>query len=276
MNSFKLFSALATISLCIGVGFGLYDSWAWVMPENYELLAFSESGTDKVGHFYKGYLVDAYKENNRDWWEWSYKWWNYDLKNLPDSMHADFKSANIKVAFAKANETDGSNVNGLNQVCDSIYKKTKNEVFKSDNSTPKLSENLLRYCSPIVKEPTVISEANGVLRNHQKKEEVDGYSNSTYGSTYKNTLISVTDSRNDLFWTLKDKEFFGETESGTSSTGSQDNIFKKLRSTGNANKGHAVKRACKEAYSTSTTNNNSQETDIFKYCSWSGTKTNNS
>ncbi|GCE63653.1 hypothetical protein MHSWG343_06530 [Candidatus Mycoplasma haematohominis] len=267
MDPTKLAVGAGTAVLVGGGGYGVSALFSGDgMPDYVVLSVGNPSPTaNTLGNLYGNYLVAPYgsrgkestgdvtKSNNSDWWEWSYKRWEKDLKK-GSTLSDEFKdNQKINGAFSITTPTSGT-AKALNQVCEEVYGKQKEDITHDTGNPNKknLDHDLWKYCSFFTAKPKTISET---------------YSNGSYGLTKKAELISVKDSSNSRFREARNKEFYASSgdKSGTNAT---SGVFKTAFDGRNKNKKH-VREICSGAYSITKTNNETSypENDVVKFCS---------
>ncbi|WP_216083555.1 hypothetical protein [Candidatus Mycoplasma haematohominis] len=265
-------AAGGTTALALAAGgYGVSALFTEGMPE-YEVL--STLGNNSPIKDYKHYFIDTEKPENAAWWDWVYaNVYSLDVKGS-EAGRPTSKFQNLKKASENAN-------NNLKKVCKDAYDVTdKSNIVseKSSSSNTKFYErDIWRYCSEILgSKPKFISGATKIRDSSDSAEKAEDTlysSENSYGKKYKDNLVSIYEPSNKSFWDLKNKEFFGKskkknwTNVGSSATGTLfANLYKQ--------KDKSVKDVCLEAYSKDITTGVSEasETDVFKFCSLSGSK----
>ncbi|WP_216083529.1 hypothetical protein [Candidatus Mycoplasma haematohominis] len=255
-----------------GGGYGIYDVVSWSMPSGYVVLSKSSkkddyTTNDKAGKDYGRYLIGVYDQKNEKWWNWSYRWWQYDLKNDSSSLSDQFlNETKIKSAFSKEGDSSTDAAKALNRVCETLYKGNTTDITPSDtndSSKTKLNNNFWKYCSFLGKKPITIEE---------KKTEKD-YGTDKYGNTKKSVLISTKDS--DLFWEVRNSEFFGEDSAlnGSALENTDNSVFHKLFNTSKGGKRGHIKDACEKSYGLKkdeSGDDKAKEETVLKFCSLKG------
>ncbi|GCE63562.1 hypothetical protein MHSWG343_05590 [Candidatus Mycoplasma haematohominis] len=117
------------------------------------------------------------------------------------------------------------NGNALKDECKKAYATTKGDVKSTKETNKYLESEVWRYCSSLETKPKTISEAKETTYN-----SVSG----SFGNKKKQELISVKG--NDLFWKLRNQEFFGGGIYGSSKAGTidatKDSLFKNFLDNG--------------------------------------------
>ncbi|GCE63471.1 hypothetical protein MHSWG343_04680 [Candidatus Mycoplasma haematohominis] len=232
-------------------------------PNNYE---------GRVGKEYGNYLVGVYgdkdgqKNRNQKWWEWSYKQFEYDVKNNPSILSSEFfdsatKKSKVSGAYKPSSSTVASeSLKELNEACKGVYDKQTSEL--TDNN---LIQDLWKYCSHLGKKPDLLVSGSG-------------YTNGSFGAntSHHNKAVATKGyekgSSNDEFWRLRNEEFFGTGEN-SGNIGVTDGIFKKLyekKEKGEITSEDTVRKTCEKAYerqeSAKDTDPKVEDSDIKKFC----------
>ncbi|GCE63572.1 hypothetical protein MHSWG343_05690 [Candidatus Mycoplasma haematohominis] len=271
------------VLLTAGTTYGIYSAMD-PMPSDFVVLSKDtnysttySSSNDKVGELYGNYLISPYgltsssensdkPKDNKDWWEWSYRRLKSDLKGK-NVFSTDFSNSNIKHPYKTSGQTLNNGEKALNEICETVYGKTKTDIFKvtgdSDDNKENLRKDLFKYCSFFWEAPNTIGETKG--------ESYSG--NTSYGKKYESKLIGTKG--NDIFWETRNKEFFeggeGNKGIGKDLSADTDSLFHGLYSTkGKPDQGN-IKETCKKAYalqegSTGTTPKTTKG-NVFKFCS---------
>ncbi|GCE63442.1 hypothetical protein [Candidatus Mycoplasma haematohominis] len=270
MDPIKLSAGALGVAILAGGSYGIYDAVSWIMPDDYLVLSKCSnkgdySSDNKAGKDYGRYLIGAYDKQNEKWWNWSYRWWQYDLKNNSNTLDDKFNSSDkIKSAFSVKEDNSADNAKALNKVCEGLYKGNSSDVDPTSGIN-NLKNNFWKYCSFLGKSPTTV----GV------KDEKEVYQSGKHGETKKANLISTVDPENSVFWEVRNEEFFGNDAeiNGSSADATNDSVFHKLFKTPvGENRGH-IRDACKKAYGLSSSESGSDkatEANVLKFCSLKG------
>lgn len=198
-------------------------------------------------------------DTNRRWWERSYKSYKRATGLTGNAaLHQDF--AGVNSAYAGASySASGNSKKFLNRVCENVYKsKSSSDVnFEvAANGQPsdahKLGRDLLKYCSPLGAVPRKLSERADVNSKYQ----------TGIGKDKKAELADFEG--NDVFWSIKQKQFEGDKASMNT------NLF--FKEYIEASK--PIRKICEIAYGKTKVNGESaqkdqpKEDEIVKYCSF--------
>ncbi|GCE63466.1 hypothetical protein [Candidatus Mycoplasma haematohominis] len=280
MDPIKLAAAGTGAVIVGGTGLGLHFFVNSLEPVWYSLSSeagFSDSYSTNVGKDYGNYLVGVYgdkgdeKNRNQKWWEWSYKQFQYDAEVLKEKLSKEFfdsttKKSKVSGAYKPSITVASADSKALNEVCQDIYKKGKEDVVPDnveDSDKSKLSRDMWKYCSHLGTRPVLLKE--------------NDYESKFIGSTHKDKAVSVKasgkDSSNDEFWRLRNDEFFGGKEDGKGNDASADGLFKVLYDKKKENtitSEDTVKKACEQAYSRDKSKKDEgqkvNDDDIKKFC----------
>ncbi|WP_216083705.1 hypothetical protein [Candidatus Mycoplasma haematohominis] len=248
----KAAAGTGIVVLVVGGGYGVSTLFTG-MPD---WKPFTENNlVSKYAYKTKAYFVGDTKDSDA-WWDWSYKnRWKAD-KNAKKSLHHNF-----------SNVIDGED---LKNKCVAVYKEDKGNVTSTYESGKYLESEVWRYCSPLeIKQKTI----------QETEEETYKDLAGSYGTTQKEKLISLTDPKNDLFWELKDQEFFGLGNYSTVLTDnsfdqSEDSLFHKFFKTKDKENREKIKDVCGKAYlllsTSANTNEKVQQNTVIKFCSLEG------
>ncbi|WP_216083636.1 hypothetical protein [Candidatus Mycoplasma haematohominis] len=231
----------------------------------YGFSTFSASGEPDWKPFTANNLVGKYSEktkayfvgeNSDAWWDWSYKnRWSKD-KNENRALHHNFISV-----------TSGKD---LKDKCVAVYGEEKENVTSAYQNGKYLELEVWRYCSPLDTKPKTIQETG---------ERTYEGSVSSYGWVKKEKFVSVTIEENNLFWELRDQEFFGLGNYSTILTDnsfdqSKDSLFHNFFKNKSFENRPKIKDVCGDAYKMTDTqeaeDKKVQVNTIIKFCSLEG------
>ncbi|WP_216083248.1 hypothetical protein [Candidatus Mycoplasma haematohominis] len=270
MSTLKGAAALGAGAVIVGgTGFGVYRHLSHdPMPENYVVLAKSSdkvSDTAHIGNVYGDYLIAPFGDNgndNKEWWDWSYRRWQADSENKNITLSGNFDKNVVKSSYRGKNETSGEE-KSLNKICQTVYEKAKTEINKEANKPEKerLKNDLWKYCSVFGEAPKTVSDIG-----------TENYGTGTFGEDKKDKLIGITG--NDGFWKVKNKEFFerGDNNQGTGNglTQATDSLFYDLYDSKNKGSRGDLRNTCGAAYRVNKTSQPTEpkvtETNLLKFC----------
>lgn len=246
-----------------GLGVGIYEALN-EEPESFVLSmkgATTLTGEDYYVKDYKPYFVDHERNKNDLWWSWTHK---HRWKTDKYSQEKNKQPGN--------NFSEISNWSTLKETCEKAYKVASGNVKLSQASgnDQYLERDVWRYCSIFGEKPKVIS----LVHTDDSKFP---YEENSYGKIHKDELISVKYGENLYFWSLQEERFFGDDGIGAHKKTGDKTIFEDLYSK-EKQKGEkfSVREACREAYKESINNTsgniNTNQTEVFNYCSLKGFK----
>lgn len=214
---------------------------------------YSNPGYISFGKKYKWYMVGQARTNRR--------WWNKTFLKLQQEKESAGKEFQ-KVEYPWWFWGDES----LNRVCRQAYIKYFPEVegnkedAKGDDAMGRKyrEDDVWKYCSIPSKKPSTIGSSGG-------------YSSGKLGadSSLTNHLISTKDDSNDVFWEIRNREFFEEI--GIQAALYKNNFFAELFTKQMMSQSDTIKEKCEEAYGKEAANASSKDAptkeEVLKFCS---------
>ncbi|GCE63795.1 hypothetical protein MHSWG343_08020 [Candidatus Mycoplasma haematohominis] len=199
------------------------------------------SDAESFGRKNSLYLVDP--DSNQWWWKEKYEAFKRDVTgDAKDKLGETFKDT-TKVA-----SSFGSEATALNTICKTAFTGKENALSSED----KKESNVWTYCSLLEGKPILVSSSN--------------YSDKR-GNSHKDKAVAI-DVKNDIFWNLRNDEFFGrrkEIYKGELAT--QNSKFRELFYKKKKEKDDTIKKVCEDAYESETSDNsNYPEADIKRFC----------
>lgn len=147
----------------------------------------------RFGGVYKNYMVGV--NGNKDWWNWSFERLLKDEKvSRHFQAHKKFWHISVNSGYSPR-EVD---LYALNQVCGRIYKSDRYKVKKNPGDSDFSLEDVWKYCSALGEMPKTISDVEGRQSERYNKESVG----------YKVRWKLVDTRTNDLFWKIRNQEFY--------------------------------------------------------------------
>ncbi|GCE63462.1 hypothetical protein MHSWG343_04590 [Candidatus Mycoplasma haematohominis] len=264
MDPIKVAAGAGAAALVVGgTAYGIYNSID-SMPECdllYSKTGFGSSGdytNGKYGFSYGRYLVDPDKlENskNKDWWEWAFRLWK-----TKDSSQLGKKFQTVSFSYKEDSDTSNKD-KALNQICKSAYKDSKENILspsaaKEDSKFQESDVWMFCSISPNRNKPILLVNSED---DTDKGIVGDAGSNTKWGKSKKDNLVSTRVKGNDWFWDLKDRELKSADLSSVTDT---NNLFKKGKGTG-----RHVKQICQDAYNEISSNTTVvTEQNLKDYC----------